>query len=142
MGRNGYSREILIAVLPPHTAPPLDLEVGLQELFTKSTSPIHTMSKSKAKRKQQAQQDGTFAKKAKSSPIITPPPDGGEPKTLQSVGLHEDDLDMAIDTLNALAQNPSVIKSKACKELRTAVYEFRQACTTGFNASGLPPISN
>jgi hypothetical protein len=94
------------------------------------------MSKSKAKRKQ-LQQDGGPAKKAKPNAIITPPPDGAEPKTLQSIGLHEGDLDIAIDTLNTLASNPSVIKVKACKDLRTAVYEFRQACTTGQNASGL-----
>jgi hypothetical protein len=100
------------------------------------------MSKSKAKRKQQAQQDGGLVKKAKTNAIITPPPDGAEPKTLHSVGLHEDDLDMAIDTLNTLAANPSVIKSKACKDLRTAVYGFRQACTTGINASGLPLLCN
>ena len=98
------------------------------------------MTKTKAKRKQQTQQSGGTAKKAKTNAIITPPPDGAEPKTLQSVGLHEDDLDIAIDTLNTLAENPSVIKSKACKDLRTAVYEFRQACTTGQNASGLPPL--
>lgn len=98
------------------------------------------MTKSKAKRKQQTQQDGGTAKKSRTNAVITPPPDGAEPKTLQSVGLHEDDLDIAIDTLNTLAENPSVIKSKACKDLRTAVYEFRQACTTGQNASGLPPL--
>jgi hypothetical protein len=94
------------------------------------------MSKSKAKRKQEAHNGGP-AKKAKTNVIVTPPPDNAEPKTLQSVGLHEDDLDIAVDTLNTLAENPNVIKSKACKELRTAVYEFRQACTTGFNAAGL-----
>lgn len=99
------------------------------------------MSKSKAKRKQQPQQDGGPTKKAKTNAIVTPPPDGAEPKTLQSVGLHQDDLDIAIDTLNTLAENPSVIKSKACKDLRTAVYEFRLACTTGFNATGMPPAS-
>ena len=73
--------------------------------------------------------------------IVTPPPDGVEPRTIQSLGLHEDDLDIAIDTLNTLAENPSVIKSKACKDLRTAVYGFRQACTTGFNSSGTVPGS-
>jgi hypothetical protein len=97
------------------------------------------MSKSKSKRKQQAQHDGGLAKKTKTNAIITPLPDGAEPRTLQSVGLHEDDLDIAIDTLNTLAENPSVIKSKACKDLRTAVYEFRQACTTGQNTSGWHP---
>jgi len=47
----------------------------------------------------------------------------------------EEDLEITIDTLNVLAENPSIIKSKACKDLRTAVYRFRQACTTGFNSS-------
>ena len=97
------------------------------------------MSRSKAKRKQQTPQDGTVNKKAKATAIVTPL-DGTEPKTLQSVGLHQDDLDIAIDTLNTLTENPSVIKSKACKDLRTTVYEFRQACTTGLNASGSPPF--
>ena len=97
------------------------------------------MSKSKAKRKQQAENSGGLAKKAKTEAITTSPPDV-EPKTLQSVGLHQDDLEIAIDTLNTLAENPIVIKSKACKDLRTAVYAFRQACVTGFNASGLPPL--
>lgn len=94
-----------------------------------------TMAKSKSKRKQHGVQDGGPAKKPKNA-IVTPPPDAGEPKTIKSLGLDEDDLDIAIDTLNTLAENPSVIKSKACKDLRTAVYEFRQACTTGFNAAG------
>lgn len=75
-------------------------------------------------------------KRPKSAAIVTPPPDAGEPKTIQLIGLDNDDLDIAIDTLKTLAENPSVIKSKACKDLRTAVYDFRQACTTGFNAAG------
>jgi hypothetical protein len=96
------------------------------------------MTKSKNKRKQGALPIGAPLKKIKSGPTVTPPPERptGELKTIQSVGLEDDDLDIAIDTLNALTQNPSVIKSKACKELRTAVYEFRKACTTGFNAAG------
>lgn len=95
------------------------------------------MAKSKTKRKQ-AEVDGAPAKKLKTS-IPTPPPDGagGEAKTIQSIGLDFDDLELAIDTLNILKDNPNVIKSKGCKDLRTAVYEFRQACTTGFNAAGL-----
>jgi hypothetical protein len=94
------------------------------------------MAKSKAKRKVQGHENDRMVKKPKTSATITPPPDAGEPKTLRSVGLEEDDLDIAIDTLRTLAENPSVIKSKACKDLRTAVYEFRQVCTTGFNSSG------
>jgi hypothetical protein len=94
------------------------------------------MTKSKAKRKAQSLPNGRITKKTKTSATITPPPDGTEPKTLRSVGLEEDDLEIAIDTLNTLAENPSVIKSKACRDLRTAVYNFRQACTTGSNAAG------
>jgi hypothetical protein len=99
------------------------------------------MAKSKAKRKAQGSQNDTNPKKSKTSAIITPPPEIGtnEPKTIQAIGLTDDDLELVIDTLHTLTENPSVIKSKACKDLRTAVYEFRQACTTGFNAAGLPP---
>jgi hypothetical protein len=96
------------------------------------------MAKPKAKRKQQNSTADKPSKKLKTITIVTPPPekDASQPKTIQSIGLDGDDLDIAFDTLNTLAQNPSVIKSKACKDLRTAVYEFRQACTTGFNSSG------
>ena len=86
---------------------------------------------------QESQSTVVAGKKIKTTSTITPPPEKDllEPKTIQSVGLTEDDLELAIDTLTTLAQNPSVIKSKACKDLRTAVYDFRQACTTGFNAA-------
>ncbi|KAF4632893.1 hypothetical protein G7Y89_g5230 [Cudoniella acicularis] len=96
------------------------------------------MTKNKAKRKHQGLQNDSAAKKPKNAAIVTPPPDNfasEEPKTIQGIGLHEDDIELAIDTLHTLAENPSVIKSKACKDLRTAVYEFRRACTTGFNAA-------
>ncbi|WPG99052.1 Hypothetical protein R9X50_00185700 [Acrodontium crateriforme] len=90
------------------------------------------MAKSKDKRK--ALQTTAPNKKPK---IITPPPDsdGLEPKTLQSIALHQDDVEIAVDTLSTLARNPAVIKSKACKDLRTAVYDFRKACTTGLDVS-------
>ena len=96
------------------------------------------MAKSKSKRKQLALISDGPNKKLKITATITPPPEklASEPRTIQSIGLEQDDLDIAIDTLSTLAENPGVIKSKACKDLRTAVYEFRQACTTGFNASG------
>jgi len=93
------------------------------------------MAKSKAKRKQQSFQDGPTAKKIKTS-IVTPPPDTTEYKSIGSLGLEEADLEITIDTLNTLAEHSSVIKSKACRDLRTSVYEFRQACTTGLNAGG------
>lgn len=46
-----------------------------------------------------------------------------------------EDLEIAAETLEALSQHPSLIKSKACKDLRTAVYNFRQASTTGMIAA-------
>jgi hypothetical protein len=99
------------------------------------------MAKSKTKRTLQGRQNDPPPKKAKTaSSIITPPPDQllphpDVPKTLQSIGLLEDDIELAIDTLRTLSENPSIIKSKSCRDLRTAVYDFRQACTTGSNAT-------
>lgn len=97
------------------------------------------MAKNKNKRKQppSLQPDGPVkaARKSTAAAIITPPPDIHEPRTIQSVGLHSDDIEITIDALNTLAANPSVLKSKACKDLRTAVYQFQKACTTGFNSS-------
>ena len=94
------------------------------------------MPKSKAKRKQPPSAALHPSKRPKPD-IITPPPDAqtAPPKTLASIGLHVDDIEIAIDALNTLAANPSVLKTKACKDLRTAVYQFSQACTTGFNAA-------
>ncbi|PQE04345.1 prolyl 4-hydroxylase protein [Rutstroemia sp. NJR-2017a BBW] len=94
------------------------------------------MAKSKAKRKQQSLPIERNSKKVKSSSIITPPPETAtESKTLHDLLIADEDIEISVDTLNTLAQNPALIKSKACKELRTAVFDFRQACTTGFNAS-------
>lgn len=104
------------------------------------------MAKTKGKRKHQGPQIDTSSKKLKTAAIVTPPPDKSqsppdvEPKNIQAIGLDQEDIELAIDTLHALSENPSVIKSKACKDLRTAVYEFRQSCTTGFNATGLWPV--
>ncbi|SPO07282.1 uncharacterized protein DNG_09976 [Cephalotrichum gorgonifer] len=67
---------------------------------------------------------------------ITPPPDGAfQPKSLQTV-VSEEELEIAVETLTSLAQYPGLIKTKACKDLRAAVHEFRQACTTGVNSVG------
>lgn len=46
-----------------------------------------------------------------------------------------EDVEIAVETLQALAEHPAIIKSKSCKDLRTAVFNFRQACTTGVNAA-------
>jgi hypothetical protein len=69
---------------------------------------------------------------------ITPPPDSasvgsGEVHSLKTL-VSEEELETTIETLNLLAGYPGVLKSKAAKELRGAVYEFRQACSVGVNA--------
>ena len=99
------------------------------------------MAKSKAaKRKRNAQIDlpQKQQKQAKPSSTLTPPPDGTnlEPKHLNTV-VSDEELDITVETLTALAQYPGLTKSKACKDLRVAVYDFRQACTTGVNNAGI-----
>ena len=97
-----------------------------------------TMAKSKAaKRKRNAQID-LPQKQAKASSTLTPPPDGTtlEPKHLNTI-VSDEELDITVETLTALAQYPNLTKSKACKDLRVAVYDFRQACTTGVNNAGI-----
>jgi hypothetical protein len=126
--------------VPPFTAfewkahPKYFAQIGNQHHPNLSSSSVK-MGRHKPKRKQQSLPIEAASKKPKTAAIVTPPPekDAAQPKTIQSIGLEDDDLVIAIETLNTLTQNPSVIKSKACKDLRTAVYEFRQACTTGFN---------
>lgn len=96
------------------------------------------MAKSKAKRKQQASQatnGSVVAKKMKMEPApaaaaLTLTGSPYEPKLLQTL-VPDEDLEITVDTLRALADHPGLIKSKACKDLRAAVFDFRQACTTG-----------
>lgn len=95
------------------------------------------MAKNKAKRALQVPQNDRNFKKTKVASITTPPPDGSSPpKTLNDLGLTQDDLEISVDTLNTLADNSGIIKLKDCKDLRTAVFNFRKACTTGLNATG------
>lgn len=95
------------------------------------------MSKSKsAKRKAKtALYEQRDVKKVKSSEPLTPPSDGPNIDAPTRLGLvvPEDELEITIETLQSLTKHPSLIKSKACKDLRVAVYDFRQACTTGVN---------
>lgn len=92
------------------------------------------MAKSKAKRKQQASQatNGVVAKKIKTEPAAALTLTGSpyEPKLLHTL-VPDEDLEITVDTLRALAAHPGLIKAKACKDLRAAVFDFRQACTTG-----------
>lgn len=100
------------------------------------------MAKSKAaKRKRNAQVElPQKIPKATTATTLTPPPDSAsaEPKHLNAV-VAEEDLEITIETLQTLTQFPNLTKSKGCKDLRGAVYDFRQACTTGLNTAGKTP---
>lgn len=93
-----------------------------------------TKKVTKRKRTVDAQSDPSSKKRANAPP--TPDSADGverlEPKTLSAV-VSEEEVEITVDTLRTLAGYPGVIKSKACKELRTTVYDFKQACTTGQN---------
>ncbi|KAJ5116786.1 hypothetical protein N7456_001134 [Penicillium angulare] len=94
------------------------------------------MGKNKAAKRKRNAQVSLPSKVPKAEPVLTPPPDGTtlEPKHLSTV-VADEDLEITIETLNTLAQYPSLTKSKACKDIRTAVYDFRQSCTTGVNSA-------
>jgi hypothetical protein len=108
------------------------------------------MSKTKSKKKRQAQAAlvGQPTKIQKLQPTIqvqaVATPDDVTaiaPKALQSV-IHDDDLEITVDTLSTLSKYPNLIKSKACKDLRVAVYDFRQASTVGMDTTSMNPPHN
>ncbi|KAF6822373.1 prolyl 4-hydroxylase [Colletotrichum plurivorum] len=93
------------------------------------------MAKSKNKKRKQTAQAEAPNKVAKTNAAaattITPPDSdadaaSNEPRSLQTV-ISEEELEITIDTLNTLAKYPGLIKSRPCKDLRVAVYDFRQA---------------
>ncbi|KAF4121481.1 Short-chain dehydrogenase [Geosmithia morbida] len=98
----------------------------------------YTMAKSKAsKRKRVAQTEQP--RKIPKNALSSPPPDGSasdtpvEPKNLGTV-VPDEELEITIDTLKTLSQYPSLIKTRQCRDVRAAVYDFRQSCTTGTNS--------
>jgi len=76
-------------------------------------------------------------KKPTTAGIPTPPQNTSllDASNIHSVTSQEE-LEVTVETLQTLSEHPVLIKSKACKDLRTAVYDFRQACITGMNSSG------
>ncbi|KAI1124013.1 oxidoreductase [Nemania abortiva] len=96
----------------------------------------------KRKRQRNAQSNLPNKKSAVNTTLpLSPSPDGAsslkptvqlEPRSLASV-VSEEEIEITVETLDSLAQHPVLIKSKACRNLRTAVYGFKQACTTGMN---------
>ncbi|KAF4913324.1 hypothetical protein CGCVW01_v010889 [Colletotrichum viniferum] len=102
------------------------------------------MAKTKSKKRKQIAQADAPIKLAKTSATTTTPPptdsDGDatslEPKSLQTV-ISDEELEIAVDTLKTLASYPNLIKSRACKDLRVAVYGFRQASASDAPGSNL-----
>lgn len=99
------------------------------------------MAQSKSAKRKRNAQGGTPQKHVKVTKTAVPvnPIPADEPfeiKRLQSV-ISDEELEVTIDTLATLAQYPSLTKSKLCRNLRTAVYDFRQSCTTGVNATSM-----
>jgi hypothetical protein len=89
-----------------------------------------------AKRKRNNAQ-ANAVKKPATNGIPSPPQETNplEPANVHSV-ISSEEIEVTVETLQTLAEHPVLIKSKACKDLRTAVYGFRQACTTGLNSAG------
>jgi hypothetical protein len=89
-----------------------------------------------AKRKRNNAQTNSV-KKPTTTGIPSPPHETNplEPANVHSV-ISSEEIEVSVETLQTLAEHPVLIKSKACKDLRTAVYSFRQACTTGLNSAG------
>ncbi|KAH7066225.1 prolyl 4-hydroxylase [Paraphoma chrysanthemicola] len=75
-------------------------------------------------------------KKQTTTGIPSPPHDTTslEPSNVHSI-ISPEEIEVTVETLQTLSEHPALIKSKACKDLRTAVYGFRQACTTGMNSA-------
>lgn len=96
------------------------------------------MAKTKKAKKNQQRIDPLAGKKNNNllTPASSPPKTiVADPTNLNTL-IPTEDLEITIDTLKLLAEYPSLIKLKACKDLRVAVYDFRQAATTGMNSTG------
>ncbi|KAL4882467.1 hypothetical protein BJY04DRAFT_187132 [Aspergillus karnatakaensis] len=96
------------------------------------------MAKSKSNKRKRNAQPLLPQKIPKASALPpTPPPDVANVDPHLNTIVSDEELETTIETLSALAEYPGLTKSKACKDLRVAVYEFRKACTTGLdNAEG------
>jgi hypothetical protein len=66
--------------------------------------------------------------------LPSPPHETAEPKNLSTI-ISDEELEITVETLATLTEHPSIIKSKPCKGLRAAVFDFREACTTGVNTA-------
>jgi hypothetical protein len=81
---------------------------------------------------------GNAVKKQATTSLPSPPHE--KETALGATSIHAvvspEEMEIAVETLQSLTEHPALIKSKACKDLRAAVYSFRQASTTGMAAAG------
>ncbi|RDW57894.1 prolyl hydroxylase family protein [Aspergillus mulundensis] len=96
------------------------------------------MAKTKSMKRKRNAQHSLPQKLSKPTTLPpTPPPDVATPDPHLNTIVSAEELETTIETLSALSEYPGLTKSKGCKDLRAAVYEFRRACTTGLdNAEG------
>ncbi|XPS95349.1 hypothetical protein M3J09_004640 [Ascochyta lentis] len=89
-----------------------------------------------AKRKRNNASSNAVKKQATAS---LPSPPHEKETALGAPSIHAvispEEMEITVETLQSLTEHPVLIKSKACKELRAAVYNFRQASTTGMAAA-------
>ncbi len=91
-----------------------------------------------AKRKRNNASSNAVKKQATTTGLPSPPHE--KETALGAPSIHAvispEEMEIAVETLQSLTEHPALIKSKACKDLRAAVYNFRQASTTGMAAAG------
>ena len=91
-----------------------------------------------AKRKRNNASSNAVKKQATAS---LPSPPNEKETALGAPSIHAvispEEMEIAVETLQALTEHPALIMTKACKDLRTAVYNFRKASTTGMAAAGM-----
>jgi len=92
------------------------------------------MSKSKAAKRRNNAANETQNKKIKVTGPPTPPLEDGHPLSISEL-VSQEELEITVETLQTLARNPTMLKSKACRDVRVAVYDVKNACTVGALAS-------
>lgn len=132
--REQCQSRIRLTAFPLQTTPTMKAQNYL--LYVLSQQSITMTNSNSAKRKRNAQAEAS-RKVQKMPSTVSPSPDttiSTDPKRVETL-VSADELETTADTLKLLSEYPNVIKSKQCKELRAAVYSFRQACNTGMNAA-------
>jgi hypothetical protein len=97
------------------------------------------MAKSKAQKRKAAASSAAnppskhqkTSNQTSAAPPSPPLSDDNLPITNLHSVISQEEVEVTIDTLTTLAEHPALLKTKAAKDLRVAVYNFRQASTTG-----------